>query len=125
MDIVLQELAKEIPDPAQIIRVTIRLTSALLLAAVVGWERERSGHSAGLRTHLLVALGSALFTIIPLESGATAADNTRVIQGIAAGIGFLGGGVILKIAGDKEVLGLTTAAGIWLTAAIGIASGMG
>ena len=112
---------------AQITRVAIRLVVALLLAAVVGFQRERTHHAAGLRTHLLVALGSALFTLVPIEAGAPVADVTRVVQGIAAGIGFIGGGVIIKLAEGEQhqVRGLTTAAGIWLTAAIGIAAGLG
>jgi putative Mg2+ transporter-C (MgtC) family protein len=112
---------------AQIIRVTIRLVVALLLAAVIGFQREKTHHAAGLRTHLLVALGSALFTLIPLEAGAPIEDVTRVVQGIAAGIGFIGGGVIIKLTDgeQRQVQGLTTAAGIWLTSAIGIAAGLG
>lgn len=125
MDVVWQELSQEIPNTAQFVRVTIRLSAALLLAGVVGWQRERTGHAAGLRTHLLVALGSALFTLIPLEAGASMGETTRVIQGIAAGIGFLGGGVILKEDASVRIHGLTTAASIWLTAAIGIAAGLG
>jgi putative Mg2+ transporter-C (MgtC) family protein len=112
---------------AQIIRVTIRLVVALLLAAVVGFQREKTHHAAGLRTHLLVALASALFTLIPIEAGAPVKDVTRVVQGIAAGIGFIGGGVIIKLSEQDQyqVRGLTTAAGIWLTSAIGIAAGLG
>lgn len=124
LGILWQELALEVPDGGQFVRTVIRLVGALLLAAIVGWQRERTGHAAGLRTHLLVALGSALFTLISLESRATTGEATRVIQGIAAGIGFLGGGVIIKV--EKEgIKGLTTAAGIWATAAIGVAAGLG
>jgi putative Mg2+ transporter-C (MgtC) family protein len=125
MDVVWQELSHEIPDAGQFVRVTIRLVGALLLASIVGWQRERTGHAAGLRTHLLVALGSALFTLVPLEAGASTGETTRIIQGIAAGIGFLGGGVILKDGGPVKIHGLTTAASIWLTAAIGMAAGLG
>ena len=74
---------------------------------------------------MLVALGSTLFVLVPLESGMPLADTSRVVQGIATGIGFIGAGAILKIAGDREVMGLTTAAGIWMTAAAGVAVGTG
>ena len=74
---------------------------------------------------MLVALGAALFVLVPQQAGVTAADMTRVLQGLVAGIGFLGAGAILKKGDEGEIEGLTTAAGIWLTAAIGIAAGMG
>ena len=84
----------DIPDAAQATRVTVRLLLAALLGGAVGFEREHRGKAAGMRTHMLVALGSCLFTVVPLEKGA---DITRVIQGIAAGIGFLGAGTILLL----------------------------
>jgi putative Mg2+ transporter-C (MgtC) family protein len=115
----------DLPDLAQAARVAVRLVLAALLGGLLGLERERRGKAAGLRTHMLVALGSALFVIAPLEAGAGAADLTRVIQGIATGIGFVGAGSILKQTEQGEVKGLTTAAGIWLTAAVGIAVGLG
>jgi putative Mg2+ transporter-C (MgtC) family protein len=74
---------------------------------------------------MLVALGAALFVIAPLEYGMSASDLSRVVQGLATGIGFLGAGAILKLVDDREITGLTTAAGIWLTAAIGVAVGLG
>jgi len=74
---------------------------------------------------MLVALGAALFTVAPLEAGMSIGDLSRVFQGIAAGIGFLGAGTILKLTGGEEIKGLTTAAGLWLTAAIGMAVGSG
>src|SRR5437660_1214199 len=114
MNPILQELAYEFPGTSQFARVALRLLIAALLGSVVGIQRERSHKAAGLRTHMLVALGSAVFTIVPLEGGASEADVTRVIQGIAAGVGFLGGGVILKLPEHARVHGLTTAAGIWL-----------
>src|SRR5207253_6491259 len=77
----------------------------------------------GMRTHMLVALGAAIFTLIPLEDGIK--DLTRVIQGIAAGIGFLGAGTIIKLSDSTEIRGLNSAATIWLTAAIGMAVGAG
>jgi putative Mg2+ transporter-C (MgtC) family protein len=74
---------------------------------------------------MLVALGAALFVIAAMESGIPESDMSRVIQGIATGIGFIGGGAILKLADEREITGLTTAAGIWLTAATGVAAGLG
>jgi putative Mg2+ transporter-C (MgtC) family protein len=92
---------------------------------MIGLERLRDGTEAGLRTHMLVALGSALFVLIPLEAGMTSADISRVIQGLATGIGFLGAGCILKVTETRHVEGLTTAASIWVTAALGSAIGAG
>ena len=91
----------------------------------MGYEREQAGKAAGLRTHMLVALGAALFVLVPQQAGVSAGDLTRVMQGLCAGIGFLGAGAILKPRQEGEIEGLTTAAGIWLTAAIGVAAGIG
>jgi putative Mg2+ transporter-C (MgtC) family protein len=74
---------------------------------------------------MLVALGAALFVLACLESGMAPNDLSRVIQGLATGIGFLGGGAILKVSEHREISGLTTAAGIWLTAAVGVSVGLG
>ncbi|HXG67997.1 MAG TPA: MgtC/SapB family protein [Blastocatellia bacterium] len=114
-----------LPDTRQIIRVLIRLIAAMLLGAVVGIQRERTGKPAGLRTHMLVALGAALFVLAPSAVGMTSADLSRVIQGIATGIGFIGGGAILKLTEERDIQGLTTAAGIWMTAAVGVTVGLG
>jgi putative Mg2+ transporter-C (MgtC) family protein len=97
----------------------------MLLGAMVGLNRERAGKPAGLRTHMLVALGAAMFTLPLANKGADAGALARVIQGVATGIGFIGAGAIIKLNEADEVHGLTTAAGIWLTAAVGIAAGMG
>lgn len=83
------------------------------------------GKPAGLRTHMLVALGSALFVVASLEFGMSSSDLSRVIQGLATGIGFIEGGAIFKLNEEREITGLTTAAGIWLTAAVGVAVGDG
>jgi putative Mg2+ transporter-C (MgtC) family protein len=115
----------DISDPAQLTRVFIRLTVAVVLGGLLGYERELRGRSAGLRTHMLVALGSALFVLVPLEAGVSKNDLSRVLQGVIAGIGFLGAGAIMKLSQAQEIKGLTTAASVWLTAAIGIAAGMG
>lgn len=102
----------------------IRLGVAAGLGGLLGVERTMSGHWAGLRTHMMVALGAAIFTIVGAKMGPEA-DATRVIQGIAAGIGFLGAGTILKLSDRMEVVGLTTASSIWLAAAIGTAAAQG
>jgi len=112
-------------DVPQMLRVVIRLTVAVVLGGAVGLEREQERKRAGIRTHMLVALGAALFTLIALEAGMGPADASRVMQGVAAGIGFLGAGTILKLSDQHEVRGLTTAASIWLTAAVGMAVGAG
>ncbi|MBJ9973872.1 MgtC/SapB family protein [Pseudomonas sp. S75] len=100
---------------------------AAVLGAVLGFEREHRGKSAGVRTHMLVSMGAALFVLAPGMAGADDQAMSRVIQGIVAGIGFLGAGTILKGNGrdTSHVKGLTTAAGLWMTAAIGTAAGMG
>ena len=125
MEIFLTELVTGLPDESQMARIIIRMTAAALLGAVVGIQRERMGKSAGIRTHMLVALGTTLFVIACLESGMSPSDLSRVIQGLAAGIGFIGAGAILKLRDEREITGLTTAAGIWMTAAIGVAVGLG
>ena len=125
LDALQQELSYQMPDTSQFVRVTLRLVMAVVFSGIIGWEREWEGKAAGLRTHMLVALGTALFVVASLESGAKPEDVTRVIQGITAGIGFIGGGVILKLTQERRVHGLTTAATIWLAAAIGAAAGLG
>jgi putative Mg2+ transporter-C (MgtC) family protein len=113
------------PDGPQMVRVVVRVAVAALLGALLGWERERAGKAAGLRTHMLVALGAALFVLFPAEAGMDIADLSRVIQGVATGIGFIGAGTILKRPEAEHVEGLTTAASIWLTGAIGMSVGAG
>jgi putative Mg2+ transporter-C (MgtC) family protein len=115
----------DIATTADLTRITLRLLIAGVLGGLLGYERERKGKAAGLRTHMLVALGAALFVLIPLQAGAEIKEMTRVLQGVVVGIGFLGAGAIIKVVEHEEATGLTTAAGIWLTAAIGIAAGMG
>ncbi len=110
-----------------------RLTLAYVLGGVIGWEREHEEKPAGLRTFILVCLGAALFVLTMLavvmeaqsltDVGPTRVDPVRVVAGIAQGIGFLGAGTILVSRGS--VLGLTTAAAIWATSAIGVACGLG
>jgi len=115
----------DIGDGAGIVRIVVRLLVAVVLGGVLGWERESVGATAGLRTHMLVSLGSALFVLIPVQAGMKMEDLSRVLQGVTAGIGFLGAGAILKQRDRNDVRGLTTAASIWLTAALGVAAGMG
>jgi putative Mg2+ transporter-C (MgtC) family protein len=125
MESIWQELRAGWPDEGQIARVLIRLLTAMLVGALIGVQRERSGKHAGLRTHMLVTLGAALFIIIPLEIGMSLEGLSRVIQGVATGIGFIGAGAILKLSRARDIQGLTTASGIWMTAAIGVAAGVG
>jgi len=114
-----------LPNMAQLGHVLVRVMVAAALGGLLGAERERAGKAAGLRTHMLVALGAALFVLFPAEAGMSTSDLSRVIQGVATGIGFIGAGTILKRAETDEIQGLTTAASIWLTAAIGMAVGAG
>ncbi|EMD98788.1 MULTISPECIES: MgtC/SapB family protein [Stutzerimonas stutzeri subgroup] len=115
----------DITDLEDATRVSSRLLIASILGGLLGYERERRHKAAGLRTHMLVALGAALFVLVPVQAGMSLEDISRVIQGLATGIGFLGAGTILKGDSAEDVKGLTTAAGIWLTAAIGVAVGLG
>ena len=115
----------DVADVEQITRLLVRLVLAALLGGVLGYEREQQGKAAGVRTHMLVAMGAALFVLVPQLGGMALADMSRVIQGIVAGIGFLGAGAIIKNRSEENVHGLTTAAGVWMTAAIGIACGLG
>lgn len=128
-DTVADTLAAEfsdVPDLAQLVRIVIRLLLAALLGLLLGFEREYEGKAAGVRTHMLVAIGSALFVLVPQQAGIEPGDMSRVIQGLVAGVGFLCAGTILKRGRDEEhVEGLTTAAGLWMTAAIGMACGLG
>ncbi len=124
MDVLVDDLF-HLPDMAQLVRVLVRVVFAAALGGFLGFERERAGKAAGLRTHMLVALGAALFVLFQAEAGMGPGDLSRVIQGVATGIGFIGAGTILKKAESEEIQGLTTAASIWLTAAIGMAVGAG
>ncbi|MDN3918972.1 MgtC/SapB family protein [Roseateles violae] len=115
----------DLPDAAQLTRTLLRLGLAALLGGVLGYEREQQGKAAGVRTHMLVAMGAALFVLVPQLGGMPIGDISRVIQGIVTGIGFLGAGAIIKRDSEASVQGLTTAAGVWMTAAIGVACGLG
>jgi putative Mg2+ transporter-C (MgtC) family protein len=108
---------------AQAAVLVIRLLVAGSLGALLGWERTQSGKAAGLRTHILVAIGSASLVAVAMQSGFPPDPLSRVLQGLVAGIGFIGAGCIMKSEG--QISGLTTAAGIWLTAAVGVTAGLG
>ena len=119
-------------SPDNWLGILLRLCLALLVGGIIGWERQLRHKPAGFRTHMLVSMGSALFVLIPLamgknENGRDAIE--RVIQGIASGVGFLGAGEILRQSkqeiGEVEVHGLTSAAAIWVSAALGTAAGCG
>ena len=125
MDVFWEELTSGLPDKQQLAHAVIRLVAAALLGAVIGFERERAGKAAGLRTHTLVALGTSTFIVACSSSGMSSDGLSRVIQGIVTGIGFLGAGTILKLSHERDIKGLTTSAGIWMTAAIGVAAGLG
>jgi putative Mg2+ transporter-C (MgtC) family protein len=104
----------------------LRFLLAAALGAGIGYQRERAGKAAGLRTHILVSSGAALFTLVSIYgfTGATA-DISRVAAGVVAGIGFIGAGVIFRGLRGEGVAGLTTAASMWAAAAIGLAAGTG
>jgi len=125
MDVIWEELTAGLIDARQLIHVLIRLTAATLLGAVIGIQRERAGKPAGLRTHMLVTLGTAVFVLACSGVGMGSDALSRVIQGLVTGIGFIGAGSILKISEQRDVQGLTTAAGVWMTAAVGVAVGLG
>jgi putative Mg2+ transporter-C (MgtC) family protein len=116
---------QSMPSAPHLLRISIRLFVALMVGGLVGIQRELTHKPAGLRTHMLMALGTALIVITADEAGMSKSDLSRVVQGLATGIGFLGGGAILKLTAEHEIHGLTTAAGLWLTAAAGIAAGLG
>jgi putative Mg2+ transporter-C (MgtC) family protein len=113
---VAQELGTDFP----------RLFVAVVLGGALGVERQLHGRWAGVRTHMLVSLGAAIFTIAAIMTAPNDSNEvTRVIQGVAAGIGFLGAGTILKLSTELEVKGLTTASSIWLASALGTVAGLG
>jgi len=115
----------DLDNPGRAATVCFRLFLAAVLGGCLGYERESKGKAAGLRTHMLVALGAAVFIMGPQLAEFDDASISRVIQGLIAGIGFLGAGAIVKGKPGEEIEGLTTAASIWMTAAIGVTAGMG
>jgi len=125
MELMWEELMRGFPDRNHLIVVVIRLFAATLLGALVGLQRERAGKPAGLRTHMLVSLGTAVVVSACGAIGMTTDGLSRVMQGVVTGIGFVGAGSILKLGEERKIKGLTTAAGLWITAAIGISAGLG
>jgi putative Mg2+ transporter-C (MgtC) family protein len=123
-DVFWQELTSGIQDSKQLTQVIIRLLAATILGGLVGVQRESSKKPAGLRTHMLVSLATAAF-VISCSVGMTSDGLSRVIQGIVTGIGFIGAGTILKLSAEHAIKGLTTAASVWMTAAIGVTVGLG
>jgi putative Mg2+ transporter-C (MgtC) family protein len=121
----LTDLTGAIPGGQEVVRITARLVSALIIGAAIGLQRELTHKPAGLRTHMLVALGTALFLVGAAESGMSPEAVSRIVQGLATGIGFLGAGAILKLTPEREIHGLTSAAGIWMTAAGSAAAALG
>ena len=117
-------------SPFDWVTLSTRLILATLIGGMVGYDRQIKGKAAGLRTHMLVSLGAALFILAPLQAGAITPDAvSRSIQGVATGVGFLGAGEILQHSrtgsGKTRVKGLTSAAAIWVTAALGIMAACG
>ena len=107
------------------VEIILRLLLAAALGAGIGYQRERANKPAGLRTHILISVGSALFTVVSLFAFGDGVDPSRVAAGVVTGIGFIGAGVIFRGIRGDHVAGLTTAASIWVTAAIGLAAGVG
>lgn len=125
MDIFWEEITYGLPDMRQLIHVIIRLIAAVILGAIIGMQREATGKPAGLRTHILVTLGTTVFVVACNGFGMSSDGLSRVIQGIITGIGFIGAGSILKLSEERDIKGLTTSASVWMAAAIGVAVGLG
>jgi putative Mg2+ transporter-C (MgtC) family protein len=119
MDIIWEELSYGFPDIRQFAHVIIRLIASVILGAAIGLQRERVGKPAGIKTHMLATLGTTVFVLACISYGMSSDGLSRVIQGIVTGIGFLGAGAILKLDEKRDIKGLTTAASIWISAAIG------
>ena len=105
--------------------VTLRLLLAAVLGAAIGFQRERAGKPAGLRTHMLICIGATLFTLVGIFAFSSPVDPSRLAAGVVSGIGFLGAGAIIFRSSDGYISGLTTAASIWAVAGIGVAVGAG
>jgi putative Mg2+ transporter-C (MgtC) family protein len=125
LNTVMTELTRSLPDLTHLVRILGRLSVALIIGAAIGLQRQVAHKTAGIRTHMLVALGTSLLLVAASDAGLSNSDLSRIVQGIITGIGFLGGGAILKLTEEHEIHGLTTAAGIWLTAAAAAAAGLG
>jgi putative Mg2+ transporter-C (MgtC) family protein len=125
VSLILDELSASLPSAPEAVRFIVRLLAALLAGGIIGLQREATGKAAGLRTHMLVCAGTALFVLAGVGMDMQQDALSRVVQGLVTGIGFLGAGAILKVESSYEIKGLTTAAGVWMTAAIGVTIGLG
>jgi putative Mg2+ transporter-C (MgtC) family protein len=125
MELVWQELSSGLDSTRHAAQIVLRMVAAVLFGFLVGMQREKAGKPAGVRTHMLVSLGTAVVVLACAGIGMQFDAQSRVIQGIVTGIGFIGAGSILKLNEERDIQGLTTAAGLWMTAAIGIACGIG
>jgi putative Mg2+ transporter-C (MgtC) family protein len=125
VSLILDELSASLPSAPEAVRFVVRLLAALLAGGIIGLQREATGKAAGLRTHMLVCAGTALFVLAGVGMDMQQDALSRVVQGLVTGIGFLGAGAILKVESSYEIKGLTTAAGVWMTAAIGVTIGLG
>lgn len=121
-------------SPGDWLQILVRLTLAMVVGGLIGWNRQQGGRPAGIRTFMIVSMGAAFFVMIPLQAesdNSFASTNalSRTIQGVATGVGFLGAGLILQQSSHKsgvfKVKGLTTAAAIWASAGLGAAIGCG
>lgn len=125
LEVLREEFTHGLADERHLIQSAVRLLSAAVLSAIIGYERERSGKPAGLRTHILVCMGTTVFVLGCSAGGMDADAQSRVVQGIVTGIGFVAGGAILKLSDQRDIQGLTTSAGLWMTSAIGVCIGLG
>lgn len=106
------------------VEMVLRLLLATALGAIVGFQRERAGKQIGLRTHILICVGAALFTVASIYGFGATGEAARIAAGVVVGVGFLGAGAIIR-SGEGIVAGLTSAATIWAVAGIGLAAGAG
>jgi len=127
-DLIISTTANEFIDITNIadnVQITVRLMLAILLGGILGYEREQQGKAAGLRTHILVCSATTMLVLAAGPTEVLEDPISRVVQGILAGVGFLCAGSIIKNNVDNDVQGLTTAASVWFTAAIGVVVGLG
>ena len=115
----------DLGSAADVTQVLMRLGLALILGGILGFEREMSRRDAGMRTHMMVSVGAALFVVVPLQAGFSQDNMSRVLQGLVSGVGFLGAGVIVHAEPQHKVRGLTSAACVWFAACIGVICGAG
>jgi putative Mg2+ transporter-C (MgtC) family protein len=125
VSLILDELSASLPSAPEAVRFVIRFLAAMLAGGIIGWQREATHKAAGLRTHMLVCAGTTLFVLGAVDVNMQLDAMSRVVQGLVTGIGFLGAGAILKVESTQQIKGLTTAAGIWMTAALGVTIGLG